>query len=368
MANNFCRFLSNGFRIETDGHSLAYQPCCWFGKKLSFDHPNFLIEKQRISEISQWEPECNKCRLIEESGITNPPRLRSFNEIPDSSVPDNMPVWFELSIDTTCNAACLMCGPNHSTTWVKQEIKYGIKQANEIRPTVDPLIWFNKIKDTWPLDYVNNISFLGGEPLKSGIPVKFLKAIREIKDLSTVTIHIQTNGSVQPSPALVELMRECKRVRYNISLDGCGSHLEYIRYPLKWKKIVSSLEYVKSLNIPHLYFVVLSTINPLNAFYYDEIENWAEEFFKDFPRPDRPGFRRIAPNRCYGNLDLGYTPIKLRQAIIDKFGDDHDISKMFSNLPINSDTEQMINFVEYWDNHRKTNWKDTFAEIVKYYG
>lgn len=368
MANNFCRFLSNGFRIETNGQDLVYKPCCWFSKSVNLlDNDSFIAEKQRISEINQWVPECNNCRMLEESGVPNPPRLRSFNEISDESVPDNVPVWIELSIDTTCNAACLMCGPNHSTTWVKQEIKYGIKQADDVPDAVNPIVWLDKIKNTWPLDYVNSISFLGGEPLKSEIPVKLLKAIREIKDLSTITIHIQTNGSIQPSPALVELMRECKRIRYNISLDGCGQQLEYIRYPLKWKKIVSSLEYVKSLNIPHLHFMVLSTLNPLNAYYYDQVETWSNDFFKDFLTPNRPGFRHISPNRCYGNLDLSYTPVNLRKAIVNKFGTEHSVSKMFSNLPVNSNTVQLINFIEFWDSNRKTDWKTTFAEVVKYY-
>lgn len=368
MANNFCRFLSNGFRIETNGQDLVYKPCCWFSKSFNLlDSKTFVAEKQRISAIDHWVPECNNCRILEESGVPNPPRLRSFKEIPDSSVPDNVPVWFELSIDTTCNAACLMCGPNHSTTWVKQEIKFGIKHADDVPDAVNPEIWLDKIKTTWPLNYVNSISFLGGEPFKSDVPLKFLRAVKEVKDLSTVGVHFQTNGSIQPTPTLVDLMRECNRVTYNLSLDGYGTHLEYVRYPLKWKKIISTLDYVKSLNIPHLYFVVLSTLNPFNAYYYDQIESWAEEFFKDSPRPPNPEFQRIGPNRCYGNLDLSYTPLALRQAIVDKFGPNHSVTKMFSNLPTNTNAENIINFVEFWDRNRKTNWKTTFAEVVKYY-
>lgn len=364
MANNFCRFLSNGFRIETDGQDLVYKPCCWFSKSVNLiNNDNFLNEKQKISEINDWGPECQACKIIEESGIPNPPRLRSFREIPNGSIPDNVPAWFELSIDTTCNGACLMCGPNHSTTWVKQEIKYGIKTAESVPDAVDPLVWFDLIKRTWPLDYVNSISFLGGEPFKSAVPLKFLQELKKIKDLKDVSIHFQTNGSIQPSDQLVKLMSECRRVIYNISLDGYGSHLEYVRYPLKWNKIVSTLTYVKELQLPNLDFVVLSTVNPLNVYYYDQLEQWTDEFFSDC----RAIPRRIHANRCSGNLDLAYTPLSLRTAILDKYGVDHTISKMFSNLGISENTNKLIDYINFWDRNRKTSWRKTFPEIVKYY-
>lgn len=368
MANNFCRFLSNGFRIESHGTDLVYKPCCWYSDSIDLlNDRDFLAKKQQISSIDHWVPECNSCRQLEESGIANPPRLRSFNEIPDETVPDNVPVWVELSIDTTCNAACLMCGPWHSTTWEKQEIKFGIKHADDLPDRVNPIYWLNKITATWPLDYINSISFLGGEPFKSDIPLQFLRKLKLVKDLSTVTIHFQTNGSIQPSPALVDLIRECQKVRFNLSLDGYASHTEYVRYPLKWKKIISTLEYMKNLDLPNLYFHILNTVNPLNVYYFDQLENWAYEFFGDHKKSIGPNAILVKPNRCSGTLDLAYTPLALRQEIISKFGPDHNVSKMFRNMHFYRDTTQFFNYINQWDQYRKTNWRTTFPEIVKYY-
>ena len=116
-----------------------------------------------------------------------------------------------------------------------------------------------------------------------------------------------------------------------------------------------------------MYFVVLSTINPFNVYYYNLVEDWANDFFKDCPVPQTPGFLRIAPNRSYGNLDLCFTPLPLRQEIVRKLGPDHNVSKMLNHLPIYNDTAKIIDYVEFWDSKRNTNWKQTFFEIVKYY-
>ena len=109
MANDFCRFLSNGYRIESNGIDLTYSPCCWYSQKINLiNNPNFDNQKLKISQINHWTPECSSCRQIEESGAygKKSPRLRSFNEIPNADVPNDVPVWMEITIDTTCNAAC----------------------------------------------------------------------------------------------------------------------------------------------------------------------------------------------------------------------------------------------------------------------
>jgi organic radical activating enzyme len=364
MPNNFCRFLSNGYRIESDGVGLHYSPCCWFNRKIDLlNNPDFDKQKELISQVDHWIPECSTCRQIEESGAYGKisPRLRSFTEIPNNDIPDNVPGWMEITIDTTCNAACVMCGPWHSTTWRKQEVKFGLKTPDDLPDLVDPLKWLDFIKNKFPLDYVKSVSFLGGEPFESPVPLEFLKLLKNTHGtLADVDVHFQTNASLIPNDELMTLASECKRIRFNMSIDATERRLEYLRYPLKWNRITNTIDHVQNLNLPNLQMVVLATINPFNVYYYDELERWVDQTIKSTNK------QVLIPNRSFGRVDLSHTPKALRVEIFDKFGPDHTISKLFSTLSVSPHTDY-VNYFEWLDEKRKTNWRATFPDIVDYF-
>lgn len=356
MANNFCRFLSNGYRIKSDGTGLVYQPCCWFKKEINLiDNPNFDQEKQAITNINDWVPECASCKQIEDSGAygARSPRMRSFEEIPDESIPDNMPAWMELTIDTTCNAACIMCGPWHSTTWRKQEVKFKIKTLHDLPDLVDPLDWLEIIKNKFSLQYVKRVSFLGGEPFQSPVPLAFLKLLKSIHgSLSDVGIHFQTNGSIKPPDELMSLAAECSAVRFSFSVDGVGDRFEYHRYPLKWDRLQETVSHIKSLDLKPLMYCT-ATLTPLNVWYYDEYELWVRETFGDRVADN------LKPNISIGKIALAHTPPLLRYEVYKKFGIDHPVSKLFKNLGVQNYTS-CVQYLDQLDQYRKTNWRETF--------
>jgi MoaA/NifB/PqqE/SkfB family radical SAM enzyme len=363
MANDFCRFLSNGYRIKSDGVGLTYQPCCWYTKEIDLlNNPNFDQEKQAVTDISGWVPECASCKQIEESGAygNRSPRLRSFEEIPNGAIPDNVPAWMELTIDTTCNAACIMCGPHHSTTWRKQEVKFKIKTKDALPDLVDPMHWLELIKSKFSLQYVKSVSFLGGEPFESPIPLEFLRLLKLTHgSLSDVTVHFQTNGSLKPDDELMQLASECARVKFNLSVDGIGERFEYQRYPLRWERIESTIDHVKSLNLKNLKFVSLATLTPLNVWYFDELENWIKKTFND------PDLITLKPNKSIGKIDLRHTPNRLRHEVYKKFGIDHSVSKLFTRLGI-MDPKECVEYLDKLDRYRNTNWRETFPEIAPF--
>ena len=363
MANNFCRFLSNGYRFESDGVSLKYSPCCWFSQKIDLiDNPDFDKQKAAISQIDNWIPQCSSCQQIEASGAYGAisPRLRSFNEIPDDNIPDNVPGWMEITIDTTCNAACVMCGPGHSTTWRRQEVKFGLKTLDDLPDLVNPLDWLELIKKKFSFKYVKSVSFLGGEPFESPIPLAVLELLKDTNGtLADVNVHFQTNASLKPSDELMSLASECKRILFNMSIDATEKKLEYLRYPLSWERINSTVNHIKNLKLPNLRMVTLATINPFNVYYYDELEHWVNETINETQ------VRPLLPNRSFGRVDLAQTPELLRSKVVEKFGTDHSVSKLLSNLPVQP-INQCIEYFDWLDQNRKTNWREVFPDIVKY--
>ena len=364
MANNFCRFLSNGYRFKSEGTKLVYQPCCWYSKEIPvLNNPDFHRQKNELSQVNDWIPECESCRKIEATGAygNRSPRLRSFEEITDSSVPDNVPVWIELSIDTTCNAACIMCGPWHSTTWRRQEIKFGIRTAEQMPDLVPAEHWWTELQKQFSFEHVRSVSFLGGEPFESSIPLTVLRFLKQINgSLKDITIHFQTNGSIKPSDEVMELAAECLRVKFNLSIDAVGPKFEYIRYPILWHKLEKVIEHVKSLRIPNIRFVSLATINPLNIIYYDELECWISKTFNESK------FLTLKPNKSVGQIDISYTPLKLRLAVNEKFGSEHPVTKLISNVSY-WQPQKFVKHIDWLDSNRRTNWRATFPEIVKYF-
>jgi organic radical activating enzyme len=362
MANNFCRFLSNGYRIKTEGTKLVYQPCCWYSKEIDLiDNPNFDQEKQRISEITGWVSECASCKYIEDSGAygVKSPRMRSFDEIPDELIPDNVPAWMELSIDTTCNAACVMCGPWHSTTWRKQEIKFKIKNRDDLPTLVDPMHWLDVIKEKFTLQYVKRVHFLGGEPFQSPIPLEFLKLLKSTHgSLADVVAHFQTNCSIKPSDELLVLLSECANVRFGLSIDAVGERFEYHRYPLKWQRVQETADYLKNLKIKKIIHCS-ATLTPLSAWYYDEFEDWVESMFGE------QIMKNAKPNISIGNVALAHTPYPLRHEIFKKFGAEHPVSRLLAKLGW-QDSRQFVQYMDQLDLYRKTNWRSAFPEAAKF--
>ena len=362
MPNEFCRFLSNGYRFRAQGNDILYSPCCWFRKEISIYSDDFDLQKQHISKIDQWTPECGACHTIERSGVygEHTPRNRSFREIPDDSVPDHVPVWLELTIDDTCNAACVICGPWHSTTWQKQEVKFGIIESVPLKRTASDFL--TDLRSRFDFTHVRSVSFLGGEPFQSKIPLEICKLLQDINgSLENIDLHFQTNGSVLPEPELLTLIQTAGKLRFNFSIDGVDDRFEWLRYPLQWSKVLKVIEQLKLLSSPRVFYTVLTTLNPFNCLYYNEVAEWAQSTFQSVK------YMPIKPNRAGGRMDLAYTPRNLRRQIYEKYGLAHPVSRMLLNLNYRSDTN-FLEFVNWLDTNRRLNWQKVFPEVASLFG
>ena len=114
----------------------------------------------------------------------------------------------------------------------------------------------------------------------------------------------------------------------------------------------------------------MATVNPINVYYYKEIEDWANNFFSDYPKPANSDYQLIRPNRCSGELDLANIPLELKEKIISLYGKTHAVSKMLTGLvdnSYNSNNASMIEYLDKWDLLRKKNWKELFPEVAEYF-
>jgi hypothetical protein len=390
MANTFCRQLSNGYKINAHGDKLLWSPCCFYTKKTDMSNA---VELKRDMDYARnatgWLPECSSCKNMEESGVEIlKPRLNANHLISADSVTGDC-VNLEISFDTKCNAACLSCGSYCSTTWAKfekkhnlnlsgvvpkviklsnsferkiAEVQYKIKLSDDDTDTSDVL--FQKLINTVPLDKLETIFIMGGEPFYTKSHLKMLRHLKEVHpDLSKVSIRYQSNGSIYPSDEVLKLWEDYKFIIYGASLDGVGERFNYLRWPLKWHRCGPIVK--RLINETNAQLHVNCTVSPLNILYVDELENW----LKDNIPADRMRHAGtiVRPNACLGTMDLQYTNQKLRDKVFHKYGDDHDISKMFSNMKLYDDASPMFNYIEQMDKIRRTDWRKTFPDIVDCY-
>jgi len=356
MNNNFCRYLSNGysFNVNTYNNSLQVKPCCLFKNSFKLDQ-NLSKNLARYHSVDTWIPECNTCRVLEEAGQQSL-RQSSPNWIPDTTTHSH-PVCLDINLDNSCNAACVICNEHSSSLWHKENKKLNItNSAIRIQPD---LIndYVNQITQSFDLSHLTYIKFYGGEPLFTDTHIKFLE---KIPNPENITIHYTTNGSIFPNKQTQEIWKKFKTIIFATSLDGVDNQFNYVRWPLPWHKVSANLIRLKNQNLHNVMFRVEYTANFLNAWYFDQLEQWVDTNLAYNNFGDKT---EVNLHLCDGTFDLQRMPISLRQAIMEKYPKNHTIFNMIKNLKEPLSLKPFFAFVDVWDKQRELNWRQVFKDI-----
>lgn len=161
------------------------------------------------------------------------------------------PIDLDLRPSNLCNLGCRMCGPHFSSTLQKESNK--LPELADLNEPILP----NKMLTDKDIEFLitdnpnlQRIKFLGGEPTIMPEVYKILDIIVN-KDRQPL-LGITTNCT-NVNPKFIKYLEYFKNVTINMSIDGVGNTLEYIRHPVKFKmvdknsKILSRLS--KSVNI-----------------------------------------------------------------------------------------------------------------------
>lgn len=361
MANSFCRYLSNGYTFAQHNNSLVMRPCCLFDHSIEFDK-NFLKNRQeKFSSINQWTPHCKECQLKEETG-QHSLRQASFDWIPDDAE-DMQAISIDISLDMTCNAACVICDDKASSLWTKENQKLkGIPVFVEDKSqSIHRHI--NEIKSSLALDRVRYVKFWGGEPMFTDTHVRFLECL---PNLSEVTVHYTTNGSMFPNDRVLELWNKCKTVIYASSIDGVDDQFNYVRWPLSWEKVSRNLIRIKNAAMHNLMFRVEFTANFLNTYYFDRLEDWVKNNLEYNMFGDKT---EINIHHCVRNVfQLSNMPNEIRELIKAKYDPQHTIHRLVDQINQKHSLDEWQKFVDIWDARRKLRWQDCFPDLTEYLG
>jgi len=350
--SKFCGFLSNGLRVQTDWGKLNALPCCLYpNPPIYFTDPEF---DQKFTQIND-QTHCTGCN--HHYDVKKSLRGQAQTLVaPDA--PNGAITYLELSIDIDCNAACLSCTDSYSSTWVAQNKKFKIKTVDDYPDPQDSKGVVDQLFARYDFSHLKQLVFFGGEPLKAFTTELFLIALCNKFDTSNIDLTFVTNASVPPTHVVSDLFKKFHKVNMNLSLDGIGQQFEYLRYPLKWDRVIDNISYLRTLDVDR--FIVTATINPLNAYYCDRLINWAHDYFNG----DR--LHSIAFSKCNGIMSLSAIPPKLLGVVQKKYADHGQLSGMFSSIFSQSKNE-MMKYIAAMDRNRKQSWQQIFPEMVEYF-
>lgn len=351
MANTHCRLLSNGAHFM--GNDLGYTPCCWIPPNTipiqnlqDLRRARSKVTRQVMSDTKKM---CKSCLDQEWVGGRFSFRQGANQIIPEDADPGHI-YQLTLQIDTTCNAACVMCGPQFSSLWQKQQDpKYQIPDFGKLYKTLQGL-------DDWK--YLRRLTLAGGEPFASDHNLNFIKQL-PLPEL--ITIHFNTNGSIWPNDEWLQVLSKFQKVVIIFSLDGMGPQFDYIRWPLSWSKVETNIRrwIDQQKTNANVFLGANLTVNPMNLIYIPELVNYLSldlGFIKS----------TVTQSVCYGTWGLDGTPDALRHYMQDLYGDEDLLVKMLHTQPETNGRFQLLQEdMIRLDHIRNLDHRKTFDKVFK---
>ena len=240
---------------------------------------NHDIKKIRAQMLDGQRPkDCQKCWRNEDSDTLSDRQIKNqlLSLVEDTTIQSLLDQCQTgqysvkmLKIDTsnTCNATCVTCNSHASSAWAALERK------NNIVPSDTWRIQYNAFEHK--LDYPNlkAVSFRGGEPFLSLTNFDILEQILNHNNTQCFVSFV-TNGSFDLTDRQKHILRQFKKVNFCFSIDGIGTVFEYMRYPLRWNKILHNIKWAQDNNIE---VSASYTLSNMNLWYHAQTTEWFQQ-------------------------------------------------------------------------------------------
>jgi sulfatase maturation enzyme AslB (radical SAM superfamily) len=363
--------------------------CCninSFQSTIDKESPNAFFLSDRIKEMRQKLlkgeklNECNLCHY-QESTVKNSHRIEynKYYNIKDNETNDyytnilkklrlsdlQNPLYAELHISNLCNLKCLSCNERDSSKFHAENKLLGISD----NPNVD----YSHLDHTKynALDSVikKGLLFLdirGGETLMVPEVKKILHEV-DPKLAGSITLKVQTNGTIEPDKHWIEIFKKFKRTKINLSIDAFGDDNHYVRFPADWQKILSTIEVLKTNDIK---FVVNTVVSNINILVLDKLLVWIQKnrylnYFYILESPDhfRPtnlpqSLLDIAAKRLQ-NIDKNFVNKDCDQKLDDLIG-------MCKSSGVTGRWDEFCKQIKTRDKHRKNMITNIIPEMKEY--
>ncbi len=359
----------------------------------TFDFHNTPIkiqDRQRMLQGLWPERGCDYCKDIERAGgqsdrITNldfpgvhaPPELDT-NADAVQVTPRIMEVYF----DNTCNLKCVYCGPQYSSLWDAENVRFGqpafIKSRNIEKNKHKIFDWLRKHGQDLTV-----FSVLGGEPLYQEELGQCLDLFDqhpapELKLQIFTNLNCKLDHLIKTVEQIKHLIDRDKLREFEItaSLDCWGPPQEYARFPLKLDVWQRNFEYL--LSQPWINLIISSTITPLTVKTLPDLLEKIQLWNKT---------RRVwhyqnsvnSPSHMFIDIFGNIFQEDFERALALKSADTQEelasrkyllgiAQQSASKQPNLVEIKKLFDFLNTLDHRRGTDWRQTFPWLIDEFG
>lgn len=378
-----CIFPYNGVSVtETEA---AIKPCCIYNekarkKKLPFQlrsvpsifdvdtlddlHslPQFKSIQKKLDRGIKV-PQCQKCWIHEQSGITSKREESSrqyfFDKIEHGFVQD-----LEIALDFTCNMMCRMCTPLASSKWGTANAVLEQYKDNNIEAHFDSFDakhykkfqdQFYKVLDNTSFKHIKRIKIQGGEPfLAKHFEWLLDKIHNEAVDPSTVKVSIFSNGSIFPNKKILNKIENFDS-GIVFSLDAYGDLATVIRYGVAWSDVEKTVhKWANWVKNNRTDLCTNTTLSLLNANMTDDLENFCESINIDI------NYNNLTTPRY---LSMYQLPTVIRSQWKNSNRSKHFNDLLLADIKQQPDFERFLKATEILDAYQKVSFKQANPEM-----
>jgi molybdenum cofactor biosynthesis enzyme MoaA len=239
--------------------------------ELNFQSNTALTALRQDFDNSIRSEDCHRCWRLEDLGADS----RRKNMIDEYHTRDTAVELKSLDINVTwaCNLACVMCGPQWSSTWSKElgtneiELRQLGRKSQKANPFMDQL----------DLTQIERVHFNGGEPLINNNHLDVLQRLHDCGSLSKTAVSYNTNGTVLPNDTVIDMWKQAKLVKLYFSIDATDQAFEYVRWPAKWLEVESNIKHMIDTLPSNVMFGLNVTVGCYNIFEITDVWKWFNE-------------------------------------------------------------------------------------------
>lgn len=302
----------------------------------------------------EWNPECERCRQEENSGL----RSRREYELADYDIDlkhaleitkedgtlnvDKQDIeYMDIRYGNFCNLKCRMCGPTDSHTWygdyVKMTNNTTYKDTHDIielwkkpngKYTTEQYNWFKEPDHYWSqfdkhTENVQKLYIVGGEPLIIEEHVESLQRLVDSGKAENIEIEYNSNLT-NITNRMLKLWEEFFCIRIGASIDGYGKVFEYQRPPGNWESVYKNLKKLNDNDDVNFKLWNTYTVTVFNVFHFPEFIRWKLEDsgLDNFNSPSSPR-PTISEHMCHGPkyYNIKVLPNMIKDEIEDVYED-----------------------------------------------
>lgn len=312
---NYCpMFFKSMFVQRQDSGHVQMSHCCVgpmgeITDRVEFDRYGLFRTNRREWHLAPT-PGCEVCWRPEQQGHHSFRRgwLAWLDENPDLDPLQPELIKLDYNVGPICNARCVHCSSLYSSSWAAEDARFGQPAAVSFKQISQQDVVGQIDVTRLRTMYIN-----GGEPFMSDDPQRLLRRVQQHGNISDLKFQSNTNGSVRPTPEMIDLWLQCREVDIFVSIDATEEQFEYVRYPLKWQTVVDNIDFMSQIDSR----IRVKFSFALGIHNIDEMpRTW--QWFLDHRGRRHQDETAFGIHQCYGRLDLENASTELAQTWRDQ--------------------------------------------------